>query len=54
MNYKPPKETENTTHIREYEHNESSKWFCHNSPDGYHHPQKKSTIPACTYCGKIT
>ena len=26
---------------------------CSNSPDGYHEPQRKSTIPACVYCGKI-
>lgn len=26
---------------------------CLHSPDGYHEPQKKSTIAACQYCGKI-
>lgn len=26
---------------------------CEHSHDGYHHPQQKSTIPACQYCGKI-
>lgn len=26
---------------------------CTHSPDGYHEPQQRSTIPACQYCGRI-
>ena len=30
-----------------------TSWKCTHSPDGYHEPQKQSTIAACRFCGKV-
>lgn len=34
-------------------HQEDIPTVCTHSPDGYHEPQQRSTIPACQFCGKI-